>query len=245
MNFPRKAIAPATGVGLVTAAICAVIGLQPSASAWGATTKPDLASPMVLLDGAAFRKSIWINFQQVVKNCMEDEGYIYRIAPVPPETSMAATLPVADPAPSTSTTSKTFNVTSSVRYEPPAVGYGGSGYVASNAPGYFLALRGFAVTSTSEKYLKSLDRQAYDGVSSAKFGSTAAETSGCEAFGRRVVSEPAVAAMQQVDLAAAPVLGDFLFSDATDEANIAWSGCMLDNVYAYHSITEPSAEINT
>ncbi len=229
-------LAAATGV--------AVLANQPSAEAWGATYKPDLTTPMVLVDGAAFRGSIWLNFQAVVKNCMDDAGYVYQPAPAPPADTRAAALPVLDPAP-TAPTTKSFNVTSSVRYEPPAFGYGGPGYVASNAPGYFMALRGFTVASTSDKYLKSLDRQAHDGVNSTKFGATAADTKGCEAFARERVSEPAVAAMQQVDLAAGPILGDFLFGDATDAASVAWADCMQARGFSYTSVLEPSEDINS
>lgn len=234
-----------TALGLIAVSVWPTGVMLNALAASGATgsitanVAPDTSSPLSLVDGAAYRKAIWMNFQNVVAGCMEDKGFNYDQAPPPPADTLGSVDPIE---PSTSTGSTTFGVAKAQTYTMAKRTAIASGYAASSAKPYYYALRGVTLPSTSDKYIATLDFRAYDGISvqSLPYGSTAAETGGCEAEGRRLVSEPAIAALLEAQDRAAPILAQLTTSEPMVAAVGDWSDCMVaEGAGTFESPDEP------
>ena len=173
--------------------------------------------------------------------CMASQGYNYVPTPPPTTEVNVATLPhgyeTAVPG--------DFGARKTLTYSMAKQTAAGAGIVASNAAGYYQALRGVVITNTSTKYLATLDFRAYDGVAiqSAPYGYTAAETGGCEAEGRIYVSEPALNALASLRSLAAPLAQELATDPEIAEANQDWSDCMIaSDAGAYDTVDDVSAK---
>lgn len=172
---------------------------------------------------------------------MADKGFTYSAHASIPVTASGSELLPAQLAGA----SPTFDAVSSAKYQMSPLSSGGQGIIASSTSAYMMALRGVTIKSSSAA---TYDFRAYDGVNSAKHGTTASETGGCEAKGRTNVSEPALLAMRQVDVAAAPIFDDVLESDEALSVNSAWSSCMaalLPSERVFQDFVDASLEMDT
>lgn len=230
----RSRTAKKVGVGLLAVSVWPVgvavniLAANASEGSFVANVAPDTSSPIALLDGSAYREAIWNNFQNVVSGCMESKGFTYKPAPPPPASTLGSVDPIV---PSGSTNEASFGVASTQTYTMAKLTASAAGFAASNAKPYYFALRGVTISSTSDKYVAKLDFRAYDGVAiqSIPYGSTAAETGGCEAEGRRLVSEPALSALLDAQERAASIFFLMATSEPMVDAADNWSACMSAN----------------
>lgn len=204
---------------------------------YGSNIAPDLSDPLTLLSNDALRVGIWKNFQRFVHGCMlGNDVFNYAETPVPTGLSASITpVPTStgygyDLANSrTKTVSKRSATTAGVSN-------------LTDAQYYQRWLRNATVTTITQ--YQSADYAAYDGVTISRFGTSSTDTAGCEAAGRRLVSEPAIAALRELD----PDITAFRATLAQDpnyaELNNAWGECMYLGGYNYGDLAEPTASLS-
>jgi hypothetical protein len=200
-----------------------------------------LDNPLFLIDTHELRAGIWNNFQKVVEGCMQAKGFYYRRTPSLPPNSSYQYFPSSE----TGDFTPDFNAaTASTFVLAPALA-STQGVGETNARSYMTALRGYQLPAGGERKVYQYDWRAYDGASLPNFGYLGKETGGCEAEGRRLVTEPAAAALKQIDLLAAPLLETLLASEESEMYGSAWVDCMSARGYAYRDFMEPGVEFRS
>jgi hypothetical protein len=169
---------------------------------------------------------------------MTVQGYNYTIAPPPNSQSSAVYFPSSDAL----DFSPDFNAVTQARYSmAPATSAQQGIRPPVDVTGQMRALRGVTIVpgGNSGPY----DWRAYDGASLPNFGYTADDTGGCEAEGRRLVTEPAIEAMEEVDQLAAPLLQLLLESPESVAVGTEWTDCMSDEGHMYLSPLDVGADM--
>ncbi|WP_206064937.1 hypothetical protein [Nocardioides sp. JQ2195] len=178
-----------------------------------------------------------MNFQRVVAGCMKMYGFNYAAAAPRPQSVEPASLPVEE---STAGSDVTFRETKSMQYKMPTRQAPAS-IVAGPSSAYYQALRGVTIPSgLGSKALNAYDWRAYDGVNSDNFGISAEDTGGCEAEGRELVSEPALLALEELQIQAAPLVEAIGTDPIYEGLQADWIDCMADQDYNYSSPIEPA-----
>lgn len=200
-------------------------------TSYAASTAPDLSSVTAVVDGTAFKSTIWPNFQRYVAGCMLRKGFSYSASASPLYTSAAPPPSKLDSSVTAAEPAISAVAPAMVDMAPAAA----PSSLASTNNSYLNALRGPSTATSSTDY------RAYDGVNTVNAQAKVEVAGGCELEGRKAVTYPAMEAASRVNVDLQPLLDSIFLTAKAQSVNTAWSACMKAKGYDYASYVDPPA----